>query len=336
MLVNIWFFLWGLLWAVYFMLDGFDLGLGSLRPFVAKTEAERQELYKAIAPFWDANEVWLITAGGVTFAAFPRTYAVMFSALYTPLMLVLFALILRAVALEFRHLVQTPKWRNCWDLVFTVASFLPGFLLGVAFANIFKGLPIDGEGVFHGTLLGLLGPYGLLGGLLFSLLFAVHGALWLAIKTTGELSTRAARLAKGLWPLLSLALLAFVLLSWPATALFDNYLNYPGLLGIPLAAVAGLGLSRFWLGKAAHLKALLANALTIAAATFFGVAGLYPNLLPSSFSSAYSLTVTNSASSPLTLKIMLGVVLVCVPLVICYQAWAYWVLRGRLDDQAGY
>jgi cytochrome d ubiquinol oxidase subunit II len=261
----------------------------------------------------------------------------MFSAFYTPLMLVLFALILRAVALEFRHQVLEPKWRSLWDWVFSVASFLPGFLLGVAFANIFKGIPIDGEGVFHGNLLDLLSLYGLLGGLLFSLLFCLHGALWPSLKLEeGSFKDRAHRLALALWLPLALTLAAFVILSLPVTALFDNYMDYPALLLIPVAAVAGLAMSRIWLGKAAYLKALLANGLTIAGATFFGVAGLYPNLLPSSFSSAYSLTVVNSASSPLTLKIMLGVVLVFVPLVIGYQAWAYWVLRGKVSsaDQA--
>ena len=333
MLINIWFFLWGLLWAIYFMLDGFDLGLGTLQPLLAKTEDEKKLFYKAVAPYWDGNEVWLITAGGVTIAAFPRTYAVLFSAFYTPLMLVLFALILRAVALEFRHQVLSDKWRAVWDRVFVVASFLPGLLLGVAFANIFKGIPIDGEGVFHGTLLNLLSPYGLLGGLLFALLFCLHGAIWFSIKTEGELQTRAATLAKRLWPAVTVALAAFVVLSLPVTKLFANYFANPVLFLIPVVAVAGLVLSRVYLAKAGYWQAFVANCLTIVGATFFGVAGLYPNLLPSSFSDAYSLTVVNSSSSPLTLKIMLGVALVFVPIVICYQAWTYWFFSGRLSHE---
>src|SRR5512136_137373 len=161
MLETIWFVLWGLLWAVYFVLDGFDLGLGTLMPFVAKDERERRVVVNAMGPFWDGNEVWLLTAGGVTFAAFPKAYAVMFSGLYTPLMLLLFALILRGVAFEFRGKVDSDPWRRTWDTCLVAGSFLPALLLGVAFANIFKGIPIDAAGIFHGNLLTLLNPYGL-------------------------------------------------------------------------------------------------------------------------------------------------------------------------------
>ena len=195
MLETIWFLLWGVLWAVYFMLDGFDLGLGTLAPFLARTDADKRVVYNSMGPFWDGNEVWLITAGGVTFAAFPTTYAVMFSALYTPLLLLLFALILRAVALEFRSKVEDEGWRKLWDVCHFVGSFVPALLLGVAFANIFKGIPIDAEGDFHGNLLTLLNPYGLLGGVLFVLLFLVHGALWLAIKAEAPLEERAGKTA---------------------------------------------------------------------------------------------------------------------------------------------
>ena len=163
---TIWFVLWGVLWAVYFILDGFDLGIGSIMPFFAKSDEEKRIMYNAMGPFWDGNEVWLITAGGVTFAAFPRTYAVMFSALYTPLMLLLFALILRGVSFEFRSKVDSPGWRKLWDTCNFLGSFLPALLLGVAFANIFKGIPIDAEGILHGNLLTLLNPYGLAGGVL--------------------------------------------------------------------------------------------------------------------------------------------------------------------------
>ena len=165
MLETIWFVLWGVLWAVYFMLDGFDLGLGSLLPVLAKNDTERRVVYNAMGPVWDGNEVWLITAGGVTFAAFPGTYAVMFSALYTPLLLLLFGLIIRGVAFEFRSKLEDLGWRKLWDTCLIVGSFVPALLLGVAFANIFQGIPIDKNGVFHGTLLTLLNPYGLLGGL---------------------------------------------------------------------------------------------------------------------------------------------------------------------------
>ena len=187
----IWFILWALLWAVYFVLDGFDLGLGSLLPFIGSNEEERRIMYNAAGPFWDGNEVWLISAGGVTFAAFPKVYAVMFSSLYAPLLILLFALIFRAVSFEFRGKVESGVWRGFWDLVHFLSNLVPSLLLGVTFANLFMGIPIDGEGVFHGTLMGLVNGYGIAGAIFFLVMFMLHGSLWLAIKSQGELQTRA-------------------------------------------------------------------------------------------------------------------------------------------------
>ena len=227
-----------------------------------------------MGPFWDGNEIWLITAGGVTFAAFPRACAVMFSGLYTPLMLLLFALILRGVAFEFRRQIDSDRWRRVWDACLVTGSFVPALLLGVAFANIFAGIPIDGDGIFRGNLFTLLNPYGLAGGVLFVLLFAMHGTLWLAVKSTGALQSSAAKAARR--------------------------------LHAPLVAA------------------------TILAVTLFGVGGLFPNLLPSSIDPAHSVTAFNSASSPLTLKIMLTVVLIFLPVVIAYQAWVYVTFREKV------
>ena len=164
MLETTWFVLWGLLWAVYFVLDGFDFGMGTLLPFLAKNDEEKRIIYNAAGPYWDGNEVWLITAGGVTFAAFPKAYAVMFSALYAPLLILLFALIFRAVSFEFRNKKDCPQWRKFWDACQFLGNFLPALLLGVAFANLFMGIPIDGNGVYHGNIIKLLNPYGLAGG----------------------------------------------------------------------------------------------------------------------------------------------------------------------------
>jgi cytochrome d ubiquinol oxidase subunit II len=333
MLETIWFILWGVLWAVYFMLDGFDLGLGSLLPFLAKTDEEKRVVYNAMGPFWDGNQVWLITAGGVTFAAFPKTYAVMFSTLYTPLMLLLFALILRGISFEFRGKEEAPAWRATWDVCMTVGSFLPALLLGVAFANLFRGLPLDSQGLFVGGFgfFDLLNPYGLLGGVLFVLCFAVHGALWLAIRSDGPVFERAAAMARRLWPVLLLVAAAFLLASAFATRLYDNYLACPALFVIPLLAVAGLILARVAMGRGAWWMAWGGSALAIVASTLFGVAGLYPNLMLSTLGPAQSLTAFNSASSPLTLSIMLGVALVMVPIVIAYQAWVYVKFRGVVN-----
>ncbi len=336
MLETIWFVLWGVLWAVYFMLDGFDLGAGALLPFIAKNEEEKRTVYHAAGPFWDGNEVWLITAGGVTFAAFPTAYAVMFSSLYSALMLILFCLIIRGVSLEYRGQVEGRGWREGWDLLLFISSALPALLFGVAFANIFQGIPIDAEGVYRGTLFTLLNPYGLAGGLLFLCLFCYHGALWLGLKSDGELQQRAQRWAKALWvPLLILAVV-FLVASWFATKLYLNYLTYPVLWVLPALAVAGLLATRLFLQQGALWKSWFASSAVVVGATLFGVAGLYPNLLPSSIDPKASLTVLNAASSPLTLKIMLGVALVMVPVVIAYQIWVYHTFRHpvRPEDMA--
>ena len=336
MLQSIWFVLWGVLWAIYFMLDGFDLGLGALLPLLARNETERRTIYSATGPFWDGNEVWLITAGGVTFAAFPTTYAVMFSGLYSALMLILFALILRGVSFEFRGKVEHPSWKRIWDWCATLGSFLPALLFGVAFANIFQGIPIDETGRFQGTLFTLLNPYGLLGGVLFLTLFMLHGTLWLAVKSEGELQQRATAFARRIWILVLLAAVAFLLATGYATSLYDNYLKNPFLYAlplvlIPLSTVAALLMTRRFLALGSYWKAWFASCVTIVGTTLFGVAGLYPNLLPSSLSPAYSLNIYNSSSSPLTLKIMLTVALILVPVVIAYQAWAYRLFKDKVS-----
>jgi cytochrome bd ubiquinol oxidase subunit II len=332
MLGMIWFLLWGVLWAVYFMLDGSDLGLGTVMPAVAKSEEDRKMVYRAMSPFWDGNEVWLVTAGGVTFAAFPATYAVLFSGLYTPLMLILFALILRGVTFAFRGKVDDPKWRQIWDVCLVLGSFLPALLFGVAFANLFKGLPIDGEGIFQGNLFTLLNPYGIAGGLLFVVIFAMHGSLWLTTKAEGKLVSQAGSMAKKIWPLAVLLAVIFLLATLRMTNLYDNYLANPILFAIPATAVVALLATRLFMALSAWWKAWFASALTIVCTVMFGVVGLYPNLIPSSLDPRFSMSVTNSSSSPLTLKIMLGVALTFVPMVIAYQVWAHFLFKDKLDD----
>jgi len=332
-LESVWFFLWGLLWAIYFMTDGFDLGIGSLLPFLGKSEADKNVMVNAMGPLWDGNEVWLLTAGGVTFAAFPLVYAVMFSSLYTALMLILFTLILRGVAFEFRGKVDSPGWRKLWDICAFVGSIAPAILFGVAFANIFRGIPIDGDGVYQGTLFTLLNPYGLLGGILFLVLFLVHGALWLAIRSEGDLQQRALATAGKLWPVELGVAVIFLIASFFATRLYDNYLANPLLFVIILLAVAGLLGIKAFLTHKALFKAWFASALTIVAATFYGVIGLFPNMFPSNIDPSYSLTAHNAASSALTLKIMLVVVILFVPIVLIYQIWAYHLFKGKVKPE---
>lgn len=188
-LQSIWFFLWGLLWALFFMTDGYDFGVGALLPFPGKDDTDKRLMINSIGPLWDGNEVWLITAGGVTFAAFPQVHAVMFSSFYTPFLMILFALIIRGVSFEFRGKIESPGWKKLWDTCIFIGSVVPAILFGVAFANIFQGVPLDQNG-YHGNLIYLLNPYGILGGVLFLLWFLEHGALWLSIKTPGLLHER--------------------------------------------------------------------------------------------------------------------------------------------------
>ncbi len=337
MLEVTWFVIWGTLWAVYFMLDGFDLGAGTLVPVLGKTEADRRVIYHSIGPVWDGNEVWLITAGAVSFAAFPGAYATMFSALYSPLMLILVALIVRGVSVAFRTELDTPRWRKVWDVTTVLSSTLAAFLLGVAFANIFKGVPVGANGAYHGNLLGLLSPYGILGGLLFVFLFVVHGALWIANKSESELHERAASLAGKMWVLLLIIAVLFLITTAVWTNLYANYLASPALFIIPLVTVAALILTPVFIAKKSYWKAWSFSSATIFTAALFGVIGMYPNLLPSSLEPAFSATIANSASSPKTLKIMLGVVMVFIPLVIIYQSLVYRVFKGKVThEEASY
>lgn len=332
-LQSIWFFLWGLLWAIFFMTDGFDFGVGTLYPFLGKSDTDKRVMINSLGPLWDGNEVWLITAGGVTFAAFPTVYAVMFSSLYSALMLILFALILRGVSFEFRGKVDNPTWIKVWDACIFIGSFLPALLFGVAFANIFQGIPIDGDGIYHGTLFTLLNPYGLLGGVLFVLLFVVHGALWIAIRSEGDLHDRAVSMVGKLWIALLAVAVIFLGASAYYTKLYDNYLEHPALFIVVLIAVAALLGTRLFIAQKAYFKAWFSSSATIVSCTFFGVIGLFPSLFPSSIAEEYSLTAFNASSSPLTLKIMLVVVVVFIPVVLAYQIWAYTLFSGKIAEE---
>ena len=327
----IWFILWGVLWAVYLMLDGFVLGMGFLSGVLAKNDTEKRVLINTVGPVWDGNEVWLLTAGGATFAAFPTTYALMFSYLYTALLLLLFSLIVRGVSFEFRGKIDSPTWKGAWDKAIIVSSFLPALLLGVTFGNLFRGLPMDAAG-YHGNLFSLLNPYGLVTGVLFVLAFAVHGSLYVAIKTTGDMSQRASALANKLWPALLVVAVVFLGYTYPATKIYNNYLANPILLVVPLVAVAALLMVRVFAGKGALGKAFTCSCLTIVFVAFTGVTGLFPNLIPSTLDPAYSLTIYNSSSSLLTLKIMTAVALIMVPIVIAYKIWVYRIFRNKVTE----
>jgi cytochrome bd ubiquinol oxidase subunit II len=271
----------------------------------------------------------LITAGGATFAAFPTTYALMFSYLYTALLLLLFALIVRGVSFEFRGKEEHALWKQSWDSAILVSSFLPALLFGVAFGNIFAGLPMDAAG-YHGSLIYLLNPYGLLTGVLFVLLFLVHGALYLSVKTVGDLGRRAQATADKIWPALLIVAVLFLAYTKFATRLYDNYFSAPYLLVVPLLAVAALLGIRILSAKGNLLGAFACSCVTILMVVFTGVIGLFPNLIPSNLDPAYSLTIYNSSSSPYTLRIMTVVVLFFLPIIIGYKIWVYRVFRAKI------
>jgi len=322
--LTIWFFLWGALWAIYFMLDGFDLGVGILYPFVGRDEAKRSAIRAAIAPVWDGNEVWLITAGGATFAAFPAAYAALFSELYLAMLLILFGLIIRGVSLEFRSKGEAPGWKRLWDAGFFVGSLVPAFLFGVAFGNSFRGLPIDARGL-HGGLPALLNPYALLTGALFVMLFVTHGLLWLAMKADGGIGEISLRSARPLWLITAVATAAFLVWSGIGVDLGER----PVWGVMPLAAVASVVLTGIWISRRRTRPAFVSSCATIVFTVFTGIVGLFPNLIRSRLDPDYSLTIFNAASSPYTLKVMTIVAVIFVPIVIAYQAWVYRVFRGK-------
>ena len=326
-----WFFLWGLLWAVYFLADGFDLGVGMLLPFVAKGESEKRMFYNAIGPVWNGNEVWLITAGGATFAAFPKTYAVLFSSLYVALTLLLVALILRGICLEYRGKADSAAVRSLCDAGLFVASFLVALLIGVAFANLFRGLPLE-NGVYHGSFVGLLSPYGIAGGAFFIAIFLLHGSIWLAVKTGGNLQQKAWQTAGGLWILVLLLNVVFLAFSYFQTRLFANYFRYPLLFLVPIAAVIALLLCRMFMSRRQAWRAWFSSAGFIFACTFFTILGLFPAMIPSSIDPAHDITLDSAASSKLTLMVMLIVAAGFVPLALLYQIWAYRLFSRKLEN----
>jgi cytochrome bd ubiquinol oxidase subunit II len=328
-LQTLWFVLWGVLWAVYFMLDGFDFGVGMLRNFLSHDEADKRVTLTAIGPVWNGNEVWLITAGGATFAAFPGTYASMFSFLYLPMLLILFSLIARGVAIEFRGKVESRRWRSAWDWVLAISSFTAPLVLGVGFGNIFRGLSFDAAG-YHGTFGMLFNPYGLLTAVLFVTLFLQHGALWLTMKTEGDLAGKARRVAGALWWVVLVIAAGFLVLTAFSTKLLDNYVAHPGWFLAPLLAVAALVAARVFLARGRPLSAFLASCGLIVLVIATGLIGLFPNLIPSRLDVASSLSITNSSSGPYTLKVMTIVAAIFVPIVIVYQLLVYRFFRPKV------
>jgi cytochrome d ubiquinol oxidase subunit II len=333
-LPTIWFGLIGVLVAGYVVLDGFDLGAGVLHLFVARTDHERRTVLNSIGPVWDGNEVWLLTAGGALFAAFPIVYATVFSGFYLALIVLLLALIVRAVSLEFRSREASPRWRLAWDGAFAVSSFLPALLLGVAIGNVVRGIPIEPNGDYTGGLLGLLNPFALVVGLLSVAVLTAHAGAWLALKTTGPLQVRARAAARWAWPAAIVLWLAAGGLRFIETGEIEA-----GSLAVGLVFLAAAGLFRVLLDRPnAELPAFLASAASLV--TLIGLVGssIYPDLVPALGEPARSLTIDGAASSELTLTVMLAIALLGMPLVIAYTAVIYWHFRGKtvVDAEHGY
>jgi cytochrome d ubiquinol oxidase subunit II len=328
----IWFILIAILFIGYFILEGFDFGVGILLPFISKDETDRRVVINTIGPFWDANEVWLITAGGAMFAAFPHWYATLFSGFYLPLFLMLLALILRAIGFEFRAKMDGKKWKKTFDNFIFWGSLVPAFLWGVAFTNIVQGLPIGADKNFTGNLLDILNPYALLGGLVVVLLFVLHGAIFLTLRTTDDLKERAEKFAKMLWIPIGILTAAFAVLGYWNTVLFEGLGLIPGSL--PTLAILSFIACYIFLRMKLQGYAFASMALTILLGTSVIFYGLFPNVMPSSIESAYSLTVYNASSSDLTLKIMSIVALLFVPVVLAYQGWSYYIFSKRVSRDA--
>ncbi|HYO41862.1 MAG TPA: cytochrome d ubiquinol oxidase subunit II [Candidatus Limnocylindrales bacterium] len=322
-LTTIWFALIAVLFIGYFILEGFDYGVGIMLRVIGRNEPERRAMIRTIGPVWDGNEVWLIVAGGAMFAAFPEWYATLFSGFYLALFLILVALILRGVGIEYRNKRGDLAWRSRMDAMITVGSFLPALLWGVAFANIVQGVPIDADKHFTGSLITLLNPFGLLGGLTTLLLFVTHGLLYLTLKTEGEIRERARRLTLPVGLVTAVVAVAFLL--W-ANAIRGDMLSTAVAVLAAVAWLAGLGAA--WVKREG--VAFFASALTIGLAVVSLFLALFPDVMPSTTDPAFSLTTTNAASTPYTLTIMTVVAVIFVPIVLIYQGWTYYVFRKRV------
>ncbi|MGC5345137.1 cytochrome d ubiquinol oxidase subunit II [Streptomyces sp. AM 4-1-1] len=323
---DVWFVLIAVLWIGYFFLEGFDFGIGVLTKLLARDRKERRVLINTIGPVWDGNEVWLLSAGGATFAAFPEWYATLFSGFYLPLLIILLCLIVRGVAFEYRAKRPEEKWQTNWEHAIFWTSLVPAVLWGVAFGNIVRGVKIDGNMEYTGNFWDLLNPYAILGGLVTLFLFTFHGAVFAALKTAGDIRVRARKLALRLG--LVTAVLALGFLIWTQLDKGDGT-SLIAMVVAALALVAAIG--TIAAGREGWSFAF--SGVTIAAAVAMLFLTLFPNVMPSSLNDAWNLTVTNASSSPYTLKIMTWCAGTATPLVLLYQGWTYWVFRKRIGTQ---
>ncbi|WP_405881152.1 cytochrome d ubiquinol oxidase subunit II [Streptomyces sp. NBC_01136] len=320
---DVWFVIIAVLWTGYFFLEGFDFGVGVLTKLLARDRTEKRVLINTIGPVWDGNEVWLLSAGGATFAAFPEWYATLFSGFYLPLLLILVCLIVRGVAFEYRAKRPEENWQRNWETAIFWTSLLPAFLWGVAFGNIVRGVKIDKNFEYVGTFGDLLNPYALLGGLVTLTLFTFHGTVFVGLKTVGDIRERARKLSLRVG--LVTAALALVFLIWTQADNGDAK-SLAAMIVAVVALVAAIAVAQT--GREGWAFAL--SGLTIVAAVAMLFLTLFPNVMPSSLNEDWSLTVSNASSSPYTLKIMTWCAGIATPMVLLYQSWTYWVFRKRI------
>jgi cytochrome d ubiquinol oxidase subunit II len=326
---EIWFLIVGFLFIGYFVLDGFDFGVGMSLPFLGKDDTDRRVLINTIGPVWDLNETWVLVAGASLFAAFPEWYASLFSGFYLPLLLILAALIARGVAFEYRGKGKTigadeVRWKATFDWMIVVGSALPALLWGVAFANIVQGVPLNQQHIYTGTLFTLLNPYGLLGGLVTLTLFWTHGLMFIALKTEGDIKDRASKLGTKVG--IATTVLAATFLVWTLIAHFS-------VLGFILSALAAVSLIAGLVANYFKREGIAFSLLVVTIITAVGslFAALFPNVFPSTTDAAFSLTIENASSSQYTLTVMTWVAVFMIPLILLYQGWTYWVFRKRIS-----
>jgi cytochrome d ubiquinol oxidase subunit II len=326
-LPTLWFVILGFFFVGYFVLDGFDFGVGMSLPFLGRDDTDRRVLINTIGPVWDLNETWVIVAGAFLFAAFPEWYATLFSGFYLLMLLILLALIARGVSFEYRHQRPESSWKRRFDLMIVVGSAVPAFVWGLVFANVVQGVPLDEGHDYTGTLLDLLNPYALLGGLTTLLLFFTHGVVFVTLKTEGEIRERARRLA------VRAGLVAIVV---AAAFLALTSLMHGTLVSVALSAGAAVTLIASFVanlrGREGRSFGLMAVTIALAVSSLF--AALFPGVMPASNDPANSLTIANASSSTYTLTIMSWVALVFVPLILGYQGFTYWIFRKRITRAA--
>jgi cytochrome d ubiquinol oxidase subunit II len=327
---EIWFVLVAVLFVGFFFLEGFDFGVGMSTRLLARGDSERRVLINTIGPFWDANEVWLITAAGAMFAAFPHWYATLFSGYYVLLTLILLAFIARGVAFEFRAKGDGVWWRKTWDAAIFVGSVVPPFLFGMLFASLIGGMPIDGRMEMNAGFSDYVSGYAILGGVSLTGLCLLHGLTFISLRTMGALRERARKLALRLLPVQALLLAGLVAWSAYATDFFQQRQSI--LVALTLLSTLALGFAAYFLFKGREGWAFTMTGALMLFMTSSVFIGLFPRLMISSIDPAYDLTVYNAASSPYTLQIMLMVVVILLPFVLAYQAWSYWIFRKRVRE----